>query len=446
MKIRNQVTLLITIIITIPLLFIFFIFSEKYLQSTDRYLIEGSKEIEKIDRENNEDYDDAFDILEGIPPRVEKCLIALNTSTIIFNTIPELENVYSLKAMWDILSINSSKYFYQFTSPATKKPTLIVTRIPRTKQSLSSTEKLIYSLIFVFFITLLVCVLSMIAISKTVLKSIIKIKDATKSIANGNLSTPINTNFKKENYNEIMSILESLEIMRQSLCEAESRKSNFIMGISHDLRTPVAIIKGYTEALNDKVITEKKDVEEALRLIHVKTEHLESMINELINFTKLNSFELREKLEPNSITKLIKVFAKESELSANVYDRTIVSDIDIPDDILVPMNNQLIMRTFENIFSNALRYTRDCDNIEIKSFIQDNEIVLKISDTGIGINEKDLPHIFDLFYKSSNSRQGQSMGIGLAVVKSVLDTHGWAIDVASEHNQGTCFSIFIPFK
>ena len=446
MKIKKQFTLLVSFIIAIPIICISFIFLQKYLDSTKRYLISGYKEVEELEKERPE-YKDALNIiLDVIPHNVEYCLVETETFEIICTSIPELQDIKSMHNLWDILGLSSKDYFYQFTSPATNKNTILITRIPRIKPEPTTSETIISTLLVVFSICIVICIIFIFIISKTIFNSIMKIKNETRKIASGNLDEAIITKGSLKKQNEIMSILESLEKMRQSLWEAENRKNKFIMGISHDLRTPVAIIKGYTEAISDNVISSKQDIDDALQLIRTKTEQLENMINDLISFTKLNNYELKEQLSPCSITKLIKTFAKESELSANVFNRNILCHIDLPDDILIPMNRQLILRAFENIFSNALRYTNDGDKIEISASVKGDFILLDIADSGVGIKEEDLPHIFDLFYKSSKSRQGKSMGIGLSVVKSIFDTHGWKISVASQKDEGTCFSVQIPIN
>lgn len=394
--------------------------------------------------EANEEYADGIKLVALIPNSVEAALIAIETSDVICSTIPELSDTQNLKQFWPIFSQTYQDYYYQFTSPKTTKNTLLITRIPRQHKKLSAPEKIISTLLVLFTIGIIISIISIFIISRTIFNSIIEIKNKTKEIANGNLDKEIKSNPSQKKQNEIMSILESLEIMRQSLCEAESRKSNFVMGISHDLRTPVAIIKGYTEAINDGIINTEEGLEEAINLIGNKTEQLEIMIDDLINFTKFNNYELKEQLIIDSITDLINYFVKESKLSANVFNREIICNIDLPENILIPLNKKLILRALQNLFANAIRYTNDGDKIYINAKREKQNILLEIKDTGIGINKKDLPQIFDLFYRSSTSRRENSMGIGLAVVKNVLDAHGWTISVNSTKGVGTSFKIKIP--
>jgi signal transduction histidine kinase len=104
----------------------------------------------------------------------------------------------------------------------------------------------------------------------------------------------------------------------------------------------------------------------------------------------------------------------------------------------------LFQRALENLFSNALRYTKEADRISISAAATDTALKIEIGDTGCGIAEKDQKHIFDLFYRGSNSRREEGMGIGLSVVKNIVDTHGWAIALESKQGHGSLFTITIP--
>ncbi|MBQ9238555.1 MAG: sensor histidine kinase [Treponema sp.] len=108
------------------------------------------------------------------------------------------------------------------------------------------------------------------------------------------------------------------------------------------------------------------------------------------------------------------------------------------------MDRQLFERALENIFGNALRYTDEGDDIIIRVTDGDRAILVSVADTGHGIAEEQRSHIFDLFYRGTASRREEGFGIGLSVVKQVIDSHGWTIAVDSEPGAGTVFTISIP--
>lgn len=449
MTIKRQFFVLFITIISVPILCVIIILTNNYVKSSDRLLIDGYKEIRKMDsmQFSSQDWDTLSYTIESLPLDVEAVLLS-EDNTVIVSSIPDFEigNQIAAREMWELVNGASDKYFYQFTSPplSDRKVTLI-TRTPRNKKDIKP-KNIAVTAITIIVLFVLSCIIIVVILSTTIFKSLLLLNEKTKQIADGNLSVEVETKELKESRkrNEITSILESLEIMRQSLVEAQDRKNKFIMGISHDLRTPVAIIKGYTEAISDGIITEPDEIKTSLELIGTKTTQLESMIDTLINFMKLNNSEIRQNLIPSSITEVITNFAKESKVTANVFKRNIIINVNFDRDVQIPLDKQLAFRAFQNLFSNALRYTKDGDDIEILSYIENDKIFLKIRDTGIGMEQQDIDHIFDLFYRATNSRREEGLGIGLSVVKSIIETHGWDIKVESKLHVGSTFIIEIP--
>ena len=449
MKLKNQLNLLATFITAIPLACILFFCINSYLRSQKNMLLTGYEEVRKLDSSNMtaEDYKIFQKNVRLLPKDVETALVDNLTGLVITSSIKEMPvNSYATQfELWIIMEETSNKYFYQFTSLRTLTlDSMMITRVPRKKSVFSRNRQFFPILYTILVIIVIVCIIIIVILSKTINKSIKKIEDDTQAIANGDLSRNIPYDIKKSN--EITSISESLEKMRVSLIEAQNQKSKFIMGISHDLRTPVAVIKGYTEAISDGIITSEEEVKNAMELITAKTNQLENMIDTLINFTKLNSTEIRQTMKKQSITDFLHEIITEEQTIGNVFNRKIIADITFDRDIQIPFDRQLATRVFENLFNNALRYTKDNDSITLKAYIQDSSVIYKISDTGIGIDEKELKNIFEMFYRATNSRREEGMGIGLSVVKNIVETHGWKIDVDSQKDQGTTFTITIPFE
>lgn len=448
MTIKKQFSILASFIVAIPLFCSIFISFHHYVTSSSRYLMDGSKQIINFNKKafSKKDIEELVDTLRLLPSDIEACVIT-EDSEIIFSTIPNLHTngTFNKDDLWIFVNSTSEKYFYQFTNMnLTSKRVVLITRILRNKQSPLPQKNILFSTQILLIIAVIICIFFIILMSRTIFKSIVLIEKTTQQIADGNLTTDVTQNISRFNKNEITSTLTSIDKMRIALLEEQNRKTKFIMGISHDLRTPVSIIKGYLEAISDGIITDPEELNNTLTLIRSKTTQLESMIDTLINFMKLNNKEIRENLIPSSITKIINSFAKDSIITANAFNRTIVTNINIDTDIIIPLNEQLFLRSLENLFSNALRYTKDNDTIEINSFIRENNLILEIKDTGVGIEEKDLNYIFDMFYRGTNSRHEEGMGIGLSVVKNIIDTHGWNIDVSSKRGSGSCFTITIP--
>lgn len=450
MTIRKQFTLLSLLIIFIPIFSAIFIRISIYIQNSNSYLIHGTQNFNKYisSKLSEDELKNIHETLKVLPSDVQCILISRDNNEIVYSTFEEFipGNTITSDFLWDFINGSSDKYFYQFTTPNINAfNSFIVTRIPIIKHHPGKRRNLYKTLMFVTSALVTLCIIFIFIISRTIFTSIIKIENKTKQLAEGKLSDQVISEDENTNKNEIISIMKGLEKLRLSFIEILNRKNKFIMGISHDLRTPVAIIKGYSEAILDGVITNETDVIQSIQLIQNRTTQLSEMINTLINYMKLNEVEMREKLLPCSITSLIKDFAKSCILTGNVFKRNIVSNIDLPYEVIIPLNEQLVIRSFENIFANALRYTKDNDSIEIISYLSNNNIIFKIKDSGIGIDEDDLDLIFDMFYRGSNSRREEGLGIGLSVVKNIIELHKWTISVDSLKGSGTCFTITIPF-
>jgi len=300
----------------------------------------------------------------------------------------------------------------------------------------------IYALTGIIFI----CVLTVFAVcisiilTRTITNSVKVLEKTTRRIAEGELDLEVDV----KGSNEIISLANSLNKMRRNLKEEELRRSRLIMGISHDLKTPLALIKGYAEAIEDGVADSKAKQTEFTEIISAKADHLESMINDLIDFVKMDSGEWREQLNKVNLSAFLQNAVKTMSMDVEVLRHELITDIVIPDNIIVSLDEKLVYRAIENLIHNAVRYTPTGSVIRFTVIPEEKGIELVISDNGMGIEKEDLPHVFEMFYRGSSSRREQGLGLGLAVVKWVIDYHGWSISVFSEKGKGTSFTISIP--
>lgn len=449
MTIKKQIILLASLIIAIPLFCSFFIFFHSFTTSEERLLIQTTKEIQKIKHEDltQDEWNELILTIRLLPHHIQTIGI-YNNDTIIYSSMPEYKtnSKIVMDDIWNYTNKTSNKYFYQITTVhLNEKNVLLISRIDRTKRNLRKTHNIVVNLELFLVSLVFICILVLIFIAKSIFNSINFLQGKTEKIANGDLSEKIERK-NKQSINEITSISDNLEKMRQSLLEAENRKNRFIMGISHDLRTPVSVIKGYTEAIADDIIVDKTEIKQSLQLIRTKTNQLEEMIDTLINYTKLNNSDIREKMINKSITDFLNDYIKEVSIYGELINRKITTQNLVSKNIMIPFNEQLLHRALENLFSNARRYTKDGDSIQLKLYIESTNLIFSMKDSGCGIAKEDIKNIFDLFYRGTNSRLEKGMGIGLSVVKNIISTHGWAINVESEKGVGSTFSIIIPLQ
>ncbi|MDO5767816.1 MAG: histidine kinase dimerization/phospho-acceptor domain-containing protein, partial [Spirochaetales bacterium] len=192
-----------------------------------------------------------------------------------------------------------------------------------------SFEKIIRISFLVASVIELVCIIFTLHISNTISKSITFLQRSTKRLADGQVSKPLERRKNHRGENEITDLIGNLDKMRMSLLENEERRKRFIMGMSHDLRTPVAVIKGYLEAIDDGVVSGKEEIAKSVNIILNKTNQLEAMLNSLINFVKLETAEQKNNLTLQPILPLLQEFAESCKSSGTIFNRNVKTEIQV---------------------------------------------------------------------------------------------------------------------
>jgi signal transduction histidine kinase len=241
-----------------------------------------------------------------------------------------------------------------------------------------------------------------------------------------------------EMFNEMADIL-TLNI--DKLNEVENLRRELIANVSHDLRTPIAIIRGYVETLQMKeetiTIEERKQY---INTVRESAEKLERLVNELFELSKLEANQVLAKKEPFIISELVSDISNKYQLIAetkNISINTVLSK-ELPP---VFADVSLIERVMQNLIDNALKFTPSGGKIEIKTIKStDNNVEISVTDNGIGIPENDREQIFARYYKANNFTDlKNSTGLGLAIAKKILDLHQTTLDLVSKENAGSSF-------
>lgn len=241
-----------------------------------------------------------------------------------------------------------------------------------------------------------------------------------------------------EMFNEMADILT---VNIDKLKQVENLRRELIANVSHDLRTPIAIIRGYVETLQMKeetiTIEERKQY---INTVRESAEKLERLVNELFELSKLEANQVLAKKEPFIISELVSDISNKYQLIAetkNISISTVLSK-ELPP---VFADISLIERVMQNLIDNALKFTPSGGKIEIKTLKStDNNIEISVTDNGIGIPENDREQIFARYYKANNFTDlKNSTGLGLAIAKKILDLHQSTLDLVSVENSGSSF-------
>jgi signal transduction histidine kinase len=289
-------------------------------------------------------------------------------------------------------------------------------------------------------VILLFCIVIITAITRSIAKSVTVLEEAAKRVTRGELDMPIEV----RGSNEVISLTKSLNELRLAVKENRDKQARFIMGISHDLKTPLALIQGYVEALYDEIPASPEERKQYAQIILHKADDLESLINDLIDFIKVDTGEWRTTWQNVKLASFMKEIAKRGSEATTILKHNFKAEIDLPEDAAVQMDEKLMNRCFENLFSNAIRYSKEGSTVVLRAFQGSGGYKIQIEDDGIGISKDELKNIFDLFYRGTGSRREMGHGLGLAIVKSIIKSHNWEIEAESEAGKGTVFTITIP--
>ena len=273
----------------------------------------------------------------------------------------------------------------------------------------------------------------------SVLNSINNLRTAIEKIRIGDFDFKLNV----KGNDELSLLTASFDQMRQALKDEQEAKSRFLMAISHDLKTPLTSIKGYIEAINDGIASDFESHKKYVDIISNKANVLEERISDLISFAAMEKGEKILKLREVSLKLFLDTLSIVYKEDCGIMNKKFIYKNTISDSLQIICDPVLFERALENHFTNAIRYTFDGAEITLNCYIEEDIPVIEILDNGSGIDEKDIKYVFEPFYKGTNSRREQGMGLGLSSSKSIFQSHGWDVSVASEKGKGTTFKIVL---
>lgn len=313
------------------------------------------------------------------------------------------------------------------------KGVLINSPIPNIKQSTAD----VYAVILVIVIlSSLIAFILIYFTSRRITKPLKDINDAAKVIASGDFNKRIDT----DSEDEISQLAQSFNEMAEGLNRLEEYRSNFITNISHDLRSPVTSIQGFLNAILDGTIPTEKQ-EKYLRIALEETKRLTKLTNDILELTKFENQAIELHKENFDINEMIRniVMTFETRVSEK---RIKMKVIFIHESSWVYADAQKIERVVYNLLDNAIKFTQEDNSITVETSEKGNKIYINVSDSGIGMTDEQLKHVFERFYKADVSRgkDKKGTGLGLAIVKEIIKAHKESISVKSIVGLGTTFS------
>ncbi|MBU8908024.1 sensor histidine kinase [Desertibacillus haloalkaliphilus] len=299
--------------------------------------------------------------------------------------------------------------------------------------------KLAVVLIIMGILTFTIGFLMTIYLTRKISKPLTEMGRAANQIAKGDFdNTPSITG-----EDEVGQLASDISLMAKQLKEYRDSRQQFISHISHDLRTPITYIKGYSAIMRDTDDIDRKDLDRNLAVIYQEATRMEHLVRDLFQLTKLE--EGRVSLELETIKAVPWLYSILESRQLMFDQNSLTYEIIANDDMELTVDQHRMGQAVINLIENSIRYTVKGGKVTLKLSENDHHTIIEISDTGRGIPRDDLPHIWDRFYRVDKSRSSKSggSGLGLAIVKQVIELHQGDVKVESVEGKGTTFFIYL---
>lgn len=289
----------------------------------------------------------------------------------------------------------------------------------------------------VLFLSLLFSAMDIVRRHVILKRQVAKILEATNEMASGNFSTQIPKFSKKDIYG-FNAIAANLNHMARELSGIETLRTDFIANVSHELKTPLSVIQNYG------TILQQPGLEEAERIEYAKTVSLTSrrLASLVTNILKLNKLENQQIFPHVEVYNLSEQLCQCLLLFEELWEKkNIRLDVEIPDEVMIRSDPDLLEHVWSNLLSNAMKFTPEGGSVSVSLVVEEKTAVVTVSDTGCGMTAEQGRHIFEKFYQADTSHATRGNGLGLALVKRVVDITGSSISVQSAPGKGSSFTV-----
>ncbi len=279
-------------------------------------------------------------------------------------------------------------------------------------------------------------------ISKSLSKPITKLKKSAKALSDGNYNVNFNVDSDIE---EIKDLGTSLEYAKDVMKKTDELRRDLLSNVSHDLKTPLTMIKAYAEMERD-FPSNKEKKENNMNIIIEEVDRLNILVNDILNLSKLESNIEKLNLEELDLTKLINTILNRFKIFS--YTKNYEFVFNYQEELIIKADKQKLEQVIYNLVGNAINYTGSDNKVYIDVIPDKKKIRVEITDTGKGIKKEDIDKVWDKYYKSEKKYKRNTIGsgIGLSIVKNIFILHGYKYGIISKVNKGSTFWFEIPRK
>lgn len=335
------------------------------------------------------------------------------------NVLKIVDKDFEAKAV--LYGINKDNYYIYIYSPI---------------EEINSTSLILKNqLIYIVILVMLVAIVVSYFLSKKITGPIRKITSQAKELGNGNYKI----SFEKSDIKEIDDLANTLNEVSLELSKTDELRRDLMANVSHDLKTPLTMIKAYAEMVKDISYKDDRKREEHLNIIIDETDRLTILVNDILEMSREEANADYLKIEEYDLVQEINDIIKRYSIIKETENYNIVCQI--PKMAMVHADKSKINQVVYNLINNAINYTGDDKTVTIRLTEEEKDYLVEIIDTGKGISTKEIKYIWDRYYKQekNHKRNVVGSGVGLSIVKTILIRHNFEYGVTSKKNKGTTF-------
>ncbi|HZG13956.1 MAG TPA: ATP-binding protein [Candidatus Bathyarchaeia archaeon] len=276
-----------------------------------------------------------------------------------------------------------------------------------------------------------------IILANRLIRPVLELTERVKQVTRGDFAQRV----EYRGDDEVGSLAETFNNMAEALTKNEQLKNDFISSVSHELRTPLTSIKGWSETILTGDMADREETLQGLQVITRETDRLIGMVEELLDFSKIQSGQLSIDFKKVELGKVIHVVHE--QLQSLLARQGIKFQVSLPQQSMdVWGDAHRLQQVFLNLLDNARKFTQPGGWIEVAVQMRENEIIVQIKDNGAGIPAEDLPYIKDKFYKGKSRKSGS--GLGLAICTDIIERHHGNLEITSKEGVGTIAAVTLP--
>ena len=294
----------------------------------------------------------------------------------------------------------------------------------------ATVRTLVVMLMYISILTVLAAILLAVLLARRISRPIIAMNKNAKKLAKGDYSVA----FDSRGYAEIEQLNDTMNYAAKELSKADELRRELIANVSHDLRTPLTMIIGYSEVMRD---IPGENSPENVQVIIDEAARLSSLVNDLLDISRLQTGSTTISCEEYNLTDSIHgIISRFDKLKDNCK-----IEFTAEDDVYVNADENRLTQVIYNLIINAVNYSGENKNVRVKQIVENSRVRIEVTDNGEGIPKEDLPYIWDRYYKVDKTHKRASMGtgLGLSIVKAVLESHGAVYGVESTLGVGSTF-------